>query len=278
MALSTLVTRLNIPAPIGLKGPKMIPLRSDGLPKLGLQNLFKFNETDLTNGVLDEVGNTLHIFGGTAPDANNSNLPASGGGGIVLKGWRNLIGPTVDTDKPFTLIMAATPTPPASAPTSQQTVFTVGQIDVCGLWSFRGNVAPDPFTIGYPLGIYAFRQNGATGSVSALAMEKPWVAKWGKVNLIALTHDGNSNFTFVRVNGGLIDRAGFVADKTALRGNPASPQSPIMKTYIGGTHVNAIKGTDTFDMFAIYTHKLSDDEIMIIDGVAKAQAALRGRT
>jgi hypothetical protein len=273
MVTSTLVEKMNISAPLGAVGPRLVPLRDDGFPSFGLANLFKLTETDYANGVRDEITAGVFPFEGITPDASNSNVPAPGGGGMVIKGWRAVTGPTLDVTKAWTVVfgvsLAAFP-----AASQSQGVFAVGNSFSTGFWFFLSIEAGQPFASGSPHGIYGSHYNMGTAVNEGDQLLRPWVAKVGAFHTLFMSHDGAGKFVLGRYKDGKFDKGGPTIANPAVLANGGSPLLPVR---MGGIHQNARAGTITYEAAAIYSRALDPTEIIKTSDALFALAVARGR-
>lgn len=271
MVTSTLVEKINVASPTGAKGQRLMPLQGDNIPSYGLKNLLKFTESDYAGGTRDAVTNLMYGFEGTTPDANNSLTPASGGGGIVTKGWRAVTGPSFDVTKPWTVAMGATAAA-FSAANLGQGIFAIGDSVFTGFWWFLSIETGKPFANGSFQGIYGQSFNAGVG-VSRQVMS-PWVELVGAYHTCFMSHDGAGNFTLGRIKDGKFDKTGFlVTPSTLLNGGSA-----ILPFRIGGVHTNAKAGTITFEAAAVWDRELDQSEVVQVHTAMLALAVARGRS
>jgi hypothetical protein len=274
MAVSTIVEKMNVPTPAGAAGPRIIPVRADGLPLRGLTNSFKFLESTYTGGVQDDITGNMHALTGLTIDANNSQTPASGGGGLVIKGWREVQGPKIDVSKPFTVVLGMTLAPMASA-SLNQSFLAIGDSVTTGMWHFLASTASDPFTAGNVYGMYA--QYFDAGVVKVVPeTQKPWVAQFGSYFTWTIKHDGNGKFSYSMIKDGRLQNTGFTIVPPSKLVNGATVNELIAR--IGGIHTAARSGTITFEGAFIYNVELDKSEITVADLAVKALAVSRGRS
>jgi hypothetical protein len=271
LVTSTLVEKINVASPAGAKGQRLMPLSADNLPAYGLKNLFKFTETDYTGGVRDTITNQMFGLTGLTPDASNSNTPATGGGGIVIKGQREITGPSFDVTKPWTVAMGATAAA-FTAVSQSQGVFAIGDSVFTGFWFFTSIEAGKPFANGSFQGIYG--QSFSAAVPTSRQILPPWVSLVGAYHTVYMSHDGAGNFTLGRIKDGKFDKIGFFqTPSTLLNGGSA-----ILPFRIGGVHQNAKAGTITYEAAAVWDRELDQTEVTQVHTTLLALAVARSRS
>jgi hypothetical protein len=248
----------------------LMPLQADNLPAYGLKNLFKFLETTYTAGVQDGVTGVMYSIDGATPDANNISNPASGGGGVTIKGWRFVAGPTIDITKAFTVLVGHTAV--FAAANNNQGIMAIGDVGGKGLWFFDGIETGKPFANGSFHGVYG--QSFESGVAVGKQVLPPWVAVTGSYHTLFVSHDGLGNYTVGRCKGGRFDKAGMnIVPSTLINGGSAN--QPFR---IGGVSENTILGTLTIEAGVAYDRELDQSEILQAHTALLAIATARGRS
>jgi hypothetical protein len=257
----------------------LVPLRtSDNFPSFGLSNLFKFSETDFTNGTADTVTGQVYNFEGLPSDSNNSTTSASANGGIVMKGWKALTGPSANIVSAWTIALTGATANVANNSTSMG-LFAFGDSFSRGTWWFNGlETAGQPHAVGDLHGAYGvYYQNGT--QVSAGQTMKPWTARWGYTRTSFLRHDGAGNFSVMDFDGatGRSTRAGWTANAVAMATNSSSVFVSSIPVRAGAIHQNTRTGIITIDSLAVYNRYLNDDELQKVNAAGYALTLNRGR-
>lgn len=273
--MTTTVFRIPVSAPAGTKGVRLIPKTSDSIPASGLKHLFRYTEASTSGGFLDAIGETSYVV----TTGTGTASIASGGGGLDLTGLVSVVGPTVDMQGAWTILVGMTPKATTQA-TPTSTLLEVGTPFTNGFFVWYQQGAAEPTTGAF--GAYMRASYDGTFGPSFARNSAPFTMTWGAHGLLVLRSSGmgvdsTASVRMEQRKGGIVCSQTQTWDMVRIQGASGS-RVRNLPVRIGARQVSLAEEGIIYDVLAIYDRALDDSEISQAETAIKAISVARGRS
>lgn len=249
-----------------------------GFPLTSLAGLYLFDGTDTTSNIKNWAPGgavTATAFGGDPFDA----VALTTNGGINIKATANIPGPVVNWTQAWTAIWqgkVGLPTNPAGA--APWTTMFIG----CEQTTTRGMVFYTQQGSFYPTPVNAFggtmRQSvNAVQGATTPVLSVPGLV-YDSVCTVCLRFDGVTTVEGIFAKGGVIvSSAPMTLNVTGMVTNGGAVVQTNMKHTAGSASTSYVRHNLSLEGFAVYTRKLSDTDVGVIDQAFSNIRISRGR-
>lgn len=249
-----------------------------GFPLTNLAGLYLFDGTDTTSNIKNWApagGVTATSFGGDAFDA----VALMAGGGIHVSGTANIPGPVVNWTTPWTAIwqgQIGLPTNPGGAPAWTTMFIGCEQTTNRGMVFYQSVGTAYPTTTTQVAGSLRQSVNAVQGGITAIGVTPGLV--YGSIATLCLRFDGVTSADGMFVKAGTIVSSNTITlNVTGMVTNGGAVVQTNMKHTAGSQSTTYARSSLFIEGFAVYTRRLSDTDVAVVDQALSNIRISRGR-